>query len=135
MQPGHRVLEIGTGSGYQAAVLAELTGEVYSIEVVPELAERARVTLAELGYDRVRLRVGNGYLGWPDGAPFDRIIVTAAPPEVPPALVAQLQIGGLMAIPVGTFEQELLVLRRTPTGLETLHTLAVRFVPMIDKPG
>jgi protein-L-isoaspartate(D-aspartate) O-methyltransferase len=134
VQPGHRVLEIGTGSGYQAAVLAELTDEVYSIEVVPELAERARTTLAELGYDRVRLRVGNGYLGWPEHAPFDRIIVTAAPPEVPPALVAQLKIGGLMAIPVGEGEQELRILRRTPTGLETLQTLPVRFVPMIDRP-
>jgi protein-L-isoaspartate(D-aspartate) O-methyltransferase len=134
VQPGHRVLEIGTGSGYQAAVLAELTDEVYSIEVVPELAERARTTLAELGYDRVRLRVGNGYLGWPEHAPFDRIIVTAAPPEVPPALVAQLKVGGLMAIPVGEGEQELRILRRTPTGLETLQTLPVRFVPMIDRP-
>ena len=134
LQPGHRVLEIGTGSGYQAAVLAELTDEVYSIEVVPELAERARTTLAALGYERVRLRLGNGYLGWPEHAPFDRIIVTAAPPEVPPALVAQLKIGGLMAIPVGAGDQELRLLRRTPTGVETLHTLPVRFVPMVDKP-
>ncbi len=134
LQPGDRVLEIGTGSGYQAAVLAELTRDVYSIEVVPELAERARTTLAELGYDRVQLRVGNGYLGWPEHAPFDRIIVTAAPPEVPPALVAQLTIGGLMAIPVGESEQELRILRRTPSGLETLVTLPVRFVPMIGRP-
>ena len=88
VQPGHRCWRFGTGSGYQAAVLAELTGEVYSIEVVPELAERARTTLAELGDIALRLRVGNGYLGWPEHAPFDRIIVTAAPPEVPPALVS-----------------------------------------------
>jgi protein-L-isoaspartate(D-aspartate) O-methyltransferase len=134
VQPGHRVLEIGTGSGYQAAVLAELTSEVYSIEVVPELAERARTTLADLNYDRVRLRVGNGYLGWPEQAPFDRIIVTAAPPEIPPALVAQLKAGGLMAIPVGEGEQELRILRRTATGLETLQTLPVRFVPMVGRP-
>jgi protein-L-isoaspartate(D-aspartate) O-methyltransferase len=134
VQPGHRVLEIGTGSGYQAAVLAELTGEVYSIEVVPELAGRARATLAALGYERVQLRVGNGYDGWPEHAPFDRIMVTAAPPEVPPALVAQLKVGGLMAIPVGEGDQELRILRRTPDGLETLKTLPVRFVPMVGRP-
>jgi protein-L-isoaspartate(D-aspartate) O-methyltransferase len=134
VEPGHSVLEIGTGSGYQAAVLAELTREVYSIEVLPELAERARATLEDLGYRDVRLRAGNGYLGWPEAAPFDRIIVTAAPPEIPPALVEQLEVGGLMAIPVGTVEQELRILRRTADGLETLKTLPVRFVPMTGKP-
>jgi protein-L-isoaspartate(D-aspartate) O-methyltransferase len=132
--PEHRVLEIGTGSGYQAAVLAELTREVYSIEVIPELAVAARATLADAGYGYVQLRTGNGYLGWPERAPFDRIIVTAAPEEVPPALIAQLKPGGLMAIPVGTDEQELRILRRTATGLETLQTLPVRFVPMTGKP-
>jgi protein-L-isoaspartate(D-aspartate) O-methyltransferase len=132
--PGHRVLEIGTGSGYQAAVLAELTREVYSIEVIPELADGARATLADAGYGYVQLRTGNGYLGWPEQAPFDRIIVTAAPPEVPPALVAQLKPGGLMAIPVGIEEQELRILRRTAAGLEMLRTLPVRFVPMTGKP-
>jgi protein-L-isoaspartate(D-aspartate) O-methyltransferase len=135
LEPGHRVLEIGTGSGYQAAVLAEITPEVYSIEVVPELAERARETLTVLGYRGVRLRMGNGYLGWPEHAPFDRIIVTAAPPEVPPALIQQLRVGGLMAIPVGTVEQDLRILRRTATGMETLQTLPVRFVPMTGRPG
>jgi protein-L-isoaspartate(D-aspartate) O-methyltransferase len=135
VEPGHRVLEIGTGSGYQAAVLAELTSEVYSIEVLPELADRARATLADLGYRDVRLRTGNGYLGWPEHAPFDRIIVTAAPAEIPPALVEQLKVGGLMAIPVGTIEQDLRILRRTPTGLELLRTLPVRFVPMTGRPG
>jgi protein-L-isoaspartate(D-aspartate) O-methyltransferase len=135
VEPGHRVLEIGTGSGYQAAVLAEITREVYSIEVVPELADRARETLAALGYRDVRLRTGNGYLGWPEEAPFDRIIVTAAPPEIPPALIEQLKIGGLMAIPVGTVDQDLRILRRTATGLETLRTLPVRFVPMTGRPG
>jgi protein-L-isoaspartate(D-aspartate) O-methyltransferase len=135
VQAGHRVLEIGTGSGYQAAVLAELTNEVYSIEVLPELADRARATLAELGYRQVRLRTGNGYLGWPEHAPYDRIIVTAAPPEIPPALVEQLKVGGLMAIPVGTADQDLRILRRTASGLELLQTLPVRFVPMTGRPG
>jgi protein-L-isoaspartate(D-aspartate) O-methyltransferase len=134
LEPGHRVLEIGTGSGYQAAVLAEISREVYSIEVLPELADRARETLAALGYRHVRLRTGNGYLGWPEHAPFDRIIVTAAPPEVPPALIEQLKVGGLMAIPVGTVEQHLRILRRTATGMETLRTLPVRFVPMTGRP-
>jgi protein-L-isoaspartate(D-aspartate) O-methyltransferase len=134
VEPGHRVLEIGTGSGYQAAVLAELTDQVYSIEVLAPLAERARATLADLGYRRVQLRVGNGYFGWPEHAPFDRIIVTAAPPEVPAALVEQLKVGGLMAIPVGTSYQELRILRRTRRGIETLQTLPVRFVPMVDRP-
>ena len=135
VRPGDRVLEIGTGSGYQAAVLAELTDRVYSIEVLAPLAERARATLADLGYRAVSVRVGNGYLGWPEHAPFDRIIVTAAPPEIPAALVAQLKIGGRMAIPVGTREQTLLILRRTSSGMETLDTLPVRFVPMVNRPG
>jgi protein-L-isoaspartate(D-aspartate) O-methyltransferase len=134
LEPTHRVLEIGTGSGYQAAVLAELTSEVYTIEVLPLLAERARDTLGALGYHHVQVRTGNGYLGWPEHAPFDRIIVTAAPPDVPPALVEQLKIGGIMAIPVGTTEQRLLILRRTERGTDTLRTLPVRFVPMIRKP-
>jgi protein-L-isoaspartate(D-aspartate) O-methyltransferase len=129
-----RVLEIGTGSGYQAAVLAELAKEVYTIEIVAPLAERARETLTALGYRNVRVRAGNGYLGWPEQAPFDRIIVTAAPDEVPPALVDQLNTGGLMAIPVGDVEQELRILRKTTAGLETLQTLPVRFVPMTGKP-
>jgi protein-L-isoaspartate(D-aspartate) O-methyltransferase len=134
VQPQHRVLEIGTGSGYQAAVLAALAGHVYSIEIVPALAERARATLAELGYRNVEVRAGNGYQGWPEEAPFDRVIVTAAPDEVPPALVAQLKIGGIMAIPVGPPDnQELRILRRNDTGLQTIDRLAVRFVPMTGK--
>jgi len=135
VQPNHRVLEIGTGSGYQAAVLGELTADVYTIEIVPELADRARETLRTLGYRNIHLRSGNGYLGWPEYAPYDRIIVTAAPPEVPPALVQQLKIGGVMAIPVGTVIQELRILRRTPSGLQTISTLPVRFVPMTGKPS
>ena len=132
--PEHRVLEIGTGSGYQAAVLGVLAKDVYTIEIVAPLAERARVTLSNLGYRNVHVRTGNGYLGWPEHAPYDRIMVTAAPAEVPAALVEQLKVGGLMAIPVGTATQELRILRRTPAGTETLHTLPVRFVPMTGKP-
>lgn len=134
VETGHRVLEIGTGSGYQAAVLAELAGTVYTIEIVEPLAVRATQTLEQLGYRNVQVRAGNGYLGWPEEAPFDRIMVTAAPDEVPPALVEQLKVGGLMAIPVGTTNQELRILRKTSTGLETLETLPVRFVPMTGKP-
>lgn len=135
VQPTHKVLEIGTGSGYQAAILGELAREVYTIEIVTPLAERSKALLAELGYRNVHVRAGNGYLGWPEQAPFDRIMVTAAPEEVPPALVQQLKIGGLMAIPVGgSFDQELRVLRRTEKGLDTLETLPVRFVPMTGKP-
>ena len=133
--PEHRVLEIGTGSGYQAAVLGTLAKDVYTIEIVPPLAERARETLSALGYRNVQIRTGNGYLGWPEHAPYDRIMVTAAPEEIPAALVQQLKIGGLMAIPVGTVTQELRIVRRTVTGTETLATLPVRFVPMVNKPG
>ena len=130
-----KVLEIGTGSGYQAAILGELAGQVYTIEIVAPLAERSRALLASLGYRNVHVRAGNGYLGWPEQAPFDRIMVTAAPDEVPPALVAQLKEGGIMAIPVaGGVFQELRILRKTAKGLETLTTLPVRFVPMTGKP-
>jgi protein-L-isoaspartate(D-aspartate) O-methyltransferase len=132
--PEHTVLEIGTGSGYQAAVLARLVREVYTIEIVAPLAERSRATLNDLGFTNVHVRAGNGYLGWPERAPFDRIIVTAAPDEVPPALIEQLKMGGRMAIPVGVASQELRILRRTPAGMETLQTLPVRFVPMTGKP-
>ncbi len=134
VRPTDRVLEIGTGSGYQAAILGELAKEVYTIEIVDELAARARKTLASLGYMNIQVRAGNGYLGWPEQAPFDRIMVTAAPEEVPPALVEQLKTGGLMAIPVGDVIQELRILRKTDKGLETIDTLPVRFVPMTGKP-
>jgi protein-L-isoaspartate(D-aspartate) O-methyltransferase len=135
IQPGHRVLEIGTGSGYQAAVLGLLAKEVYSIEIIEPLAERARQTLTSLGHANVHVRAGNGYLGWPEFAPYDRVMVTAAPDAVPPALVQQLKIGGLMAVPVGTYSQELRILRRTANGTELLTTLPVRFVPMTGKPA
>ena len=135
LEPSDRVLEIGTGSGYQAAVLAELAGEVYTIEIIGNLATRAEATLREAGYRNVTVKTGNGYLGWPEHAPYDRIIVTAAPEQVPAALVAQLKAGGLMAIPVGEAGfQELRVLKRTDSGLETIATLPVRFVPMTGKP-
>jgi protein-L-isoaspartate(D-aspartate) O-methyltransferase len=133
IEPQHRVLEIGTGSGYQAAILAELAKEVYTIEIVPTLGERARATLEELGYRNVHVRIGNGYLGWPEHAPFDRIMVTAAPPEIPQALVDQLRDGGRMAIPVGRDDQELRILERSGSGVKTLQTLPVRFVPMVEK--
>jgi len=133
--PNDRVLEIGTGSGYQAAVLSVLAKEVFTIEIVAPLAERAGATLKRLGYANVHVRTGNGYLGWPEKAPFDRIMVTAAPDEIPKALVDQLEIGGIMAIPVGTTQQELRILRRTESGMQTLATLPVRFVPMTGKPG
>jgi protein-L-isoaspartate(D-aspartate) O-methyltransferase len=133
--PEHKVLEIGTGSGYQAAILGRLAREVYTIEIVEPLADRSRTLLQELGFKNVHVRAGNGYLGWPEQAPFDRIMVTAAPAEVPPALVEQLKIGGRMAIPVGTVSQELRIMRRTEKGMEIIETLPVRFVPMTGKPG
>lgn len=136
LQPEDRVLEIGTGSGYQTAVLAELAAEVYSIETVAELARRAASTLATLGYRNVHVRVGDGYRGWPEEAPFSKIIVTAAPEEVPPALVDQLAPGGMMVVPVGPVsgDQELRILHRTPDGVSTVRSLPVRFVPMVKRP-
>ena len=128
--PGSRVLEVGTGSGYQAAVLAELGAQVFSIELVPELAERAAEDLARLGYEAVQVRAGDGYRGWPEEAPFDGIVVTAAPDHVPPALIAQLRTGGRLVIPVGDAYQELLVLTRTDTGYERETLIPVRFIPM-----
>ena len=133
VQPEHKVLEIGTGSAYQAAILGELAREVYTMEIVEPLAASARRTLESLGYRNVHVRAGNGYAGWPEQAPFDRIMVTAAPREVPPALIEQLKMNGVMAIPVGDVLQELRILRRTPSGMETLRTLPVRFVPMTGK--
>lgn len=130
----HTVLEIGTGSGYQAAVLAELVGEVYTIEILADLAERARRTLAETGYRNVHVRTGNGYLGWPEHAPFPRIIVTAAPDEIPSALLDQLAVGGLMVIPVGTLFQEMTIVTKGAHGVTQKKTMAVRFVPMVKKP-
>lgn len=132
--PGHTVLEIGTGSGYQAAVLAELVRQVYTIEIVPSLADRARRTLAETGYRNVEVRTGNGYLGWPERAPFSRIVVTAAPPSIPQALVDQLATGGLMVLPVGTAFQEIVIVSKTATGRTETRTIPVLFVPMVGEP-
>ncbi|MDQ3673442.1 MAG: protein-L-isoaspartate(D-aspartate) O-methyltransferase [Gemmatimonadota bacterium] len=131
---GEKVLEIGTGSGYQAAVLGEVAREVYTIEIIPELAERARTVLAELGYANVHVKAGNGYLGWPEHAPFDAIIVTAAPEEVPQALVDQLAVGGKMIIPVGATVQDMMIIERTRQGVIERKTIPVRFVPMTGKP-
>ena len=132
--PADRVLEIGTGSGYQAAVLAELAKEVYSIEIVPPLAEGARKLLGELGYKNVQVQTGNGYLGWPDRAPFDAIIVTAAPDEVPQALVDQLAMGGTMVVPVGSGYQQMTIITRSESGVVERRTIPVAFVPMVGKP-
>jgi protein-L-isoaspartate(D-aspartate) O-methyltransferase len=125
-----KVLEIGTGSGYQAAVLAEIAGEVYSIEIVAALAASAEATLHRLGYADVHVRHGDGYQGWPEHAPFDAILVTAAPPRVPEPLRQQLAIGGRLIVPVGTRHQELRVIERTPDGFSERSVLPVRFVPM-----
>jgi protein-L-isoaspartate(D-aspartate) O-methyltransferase len=130
----HRVLEIGTGCGYQTAVLAELAGEVYSIELIEALAERARRTLEDLNYVNVHVRAGDGYAGWPEHAPFDRILGAAAAPATPPALLDQLADGGILVIPVGVEDQHLWVLQKSGARVELLSTLPVRFVPMVHKP-
>jgi protein-L-isoaspartate(D-aspartate) O-methyltransferase len=134
LSPAHTVLEIGTGSGYQAAVLAEIARQVYSLEIVPDLADSARRALAQAGYRNIEVRTANGYLGWPERAPFDRIIVTAAPPEIPQALIDQLAVGGIMVVPVGTSYQEIVIITKTPDGVTQKRTIAVRFVPMVSKP-
>jgi protein-L-isoaspartate(D-aspartate) O-methyltransferase len=134
LEPASKVLEVGTGSGYQAAVLAEITPRVFSIEIRSDLAQRARETLARLGYKGVRVRAGDGYLGWPEEAPFDRIIVTAAPDHVPQPLVQQLAVGGRMVIPVGSLMQEMTILTKTSRGVTERRTIPVRFVPLVRTP-
>ena len=131
-----RVLDVGTGSGYQAAVLAELAGEVHSVERLPELAARARERLAAAGYDRVRVHVGDGTLGLPAHAPFAAIAVAAAAPELPQALYEQLRQRGRLVVPVGPREEQRLeVVVRTPEGPATLHTIPCRFVPLLGAEG
>ena len=131
VQPGDTVLEIGTGSGYQAAILGELAAQVYTIEIVEPLCKLARAKLAELGYKNVQVRCGDGYKGWPEQAPFDAIIVTAAPEKVPQALIDQLKVGGRMILPVGRYYQELVLITKNKDGTITRKKLLpVRFVPM-----
>jgi protein-L-isoaspartate(D-aspartate) O-methyltransferase len=130
LKPTDRVLEIGTGSGYQTAVLAELAAEVYSIEVVPAHAAAAADLLRDLGYTNIRLRCGDGYSGWPEAAPFDAVIVTAAPDHLPQPLVDQLKVGGRIVVPIGRGDQELLTLHKDDDGLRQSSRLPVRFVPL-----
>jgi protein-L-isoaspartate(D-aspartate) O-methyltransferase len=132
---GCRVLEIGTGSGYQAAVLADLGADVYSVEILAPLRERALEILSRLGYGQVKTRVGDGYLGWPEAAPFDAIIVTAAPARVPEPLRQQLKLGGRLVVPVGKVDQELKVITRTTHGFFERNVIPVRFVPMTGQAG
>ncbi|MGB8960071.1 MAG: protein-L-isoaspartate(D-aspartate) O-methyltransferase [Candidatus Aminicenantales bacterium] len=131
LKGGEKVLEIGTGSGYQSAVLAEIAGEVWTVEIVETLALRARAVLDGLGYANIHYRVGDGSKGWPEEAPFDGIIVTAAAPRMPAALESQLAEGGRMIVPVGTDLQELFFVRRGQKGLERERLLGVRFVPLV----
>ncbi len=136
IQPSDRVLEIGTGSGYQAAILAELCKEVYTIEIIRKLGKRADSLLSTLNYKNIFVRIGDGYQGWPEGAPFDAIIVTCSPSQVPQPLQDQLKEGGRMIIPIGLENyQELVLLVKQNGKMEKKNTLPVRFVPMRDKKG
>jgi protein-L-isoaspartate(D-aspartate) O-methyltransferase len=130
---GEKVLEVGTGSGYQAAVLAEICDSVYTIEIIKSLADRARYILDSIGYNNVKVIYGDGYQGWPEAAPFDGIIVTAAPDHIPQPLIDQLAIGGKLVIPVGDYYQYLKVLTKTEDGVDEQTGIAVRFVPMTGK--
>jgi protein-L-isoaspartate(D-aspartate) O-methyltransferase len=134
LKPGSKVLEIGTGSGYQSAVLSRLVSQVYTIEILPELGEQASRTLDRLGYDNVHVRIGDGYRGWPEKGPFDAIVVTAAPPYVPQPLLDQLAPGGRLVLPVGELWQDLTVYTKHRDGsFEKKNVLPVRFVPMTGK--
>ncbi len=130
LESGDKVLEIGTGSGYQAAILGEIVDSVYTIEIVDVLAKRAQKCLKKLEYTNIFVKSGDGYMGWPTHAPFDAIIITAAPPKIPQPLVDQLKIGGRMILPVGKIFQELILVTRTDTGIKKKKLLPVRFVPM-----
>lgn len=131
--PESKVLEIGTGSGYQAAILAEIVKDVYTIEIIETLADEARGRLDSQGYTNIHVKCGNGYLGWPEEAPFDSIIVTAAPKEIPESLIGQLKTGGRMVIPLGDVFQELFVITKNEDGsTKKEHIIPVRFVPMVE---
>ena len=134
LEGGEKVLEIGTGSGYQAAVLSKIAGAVYTIEIREELAARAKKTLERLEYKNIHFKIGDGYQGWPEEAPFDGIIVTAAPASVPEKLVEQLKVGGRLVVPIGEYFQDLMVITKTETGVKKRRIAAVRFVPMISDP-
>jgi protein-L-isoaspartate(D-aspartate) O-methyltransferase len=134
LKKSDRILEIGTGSGYQAAILAELCDSVYTIEILPELSARAQEILQKLNYGNIYFKIGNGFYGWKEKSPFDAIIVTAAPEDVPQSLVEQLAEGGSMIIPVGDFFQELYLITKTKDGIEKRKTLPVRFVPLQGVP-
>lgn len=134
LKGGEKVLEIGTGSGYQAAILAEIVPEVFTIEILPTLSEKASHTLKQLGYSNIHVRTGNGYLGWSEEAPFDAIIVTAAPEFLPHALVEQLKEGGVLVIPIGPqYRQTLWQIRKFATGLKKRTVIPVAFVPMVEE--
>jgi protein-L-isoaspartate(D-aspartate) O-methyltransferase len=134
VKPGDTVLEVGTGSGYQAAVLAEMGVKVFSIEIIEPLAKQATATLSGLGYgNKVEVRHGDGYAGWPERAPFDAVIVTAAPPKIPKPLKQQLKVGGRLVIPVGKHYQSLIRVTRTKDGFREESVIPVRFVPMTGK--
>lgn len=137
VQPSYRILEVGTGSGYQAAVLGEMAAEVYTVEIIPSLAEGARARLEALGYRNVRVRQGDGYEGWPEFAPFDGIVVTAGAPQIPPPLIEQLREGGRMAIPVGMAggTQDLILGEKRGGKLQTRSIAPVLFVPLTGRGG
>lgn len=137
VSPSHKVLEVGTGSGYQAAVLSELVRDVYTIEIVPELGRRAEEVLRALKKTNVHVRIGDGYAGWPEQAPFDRIIVTAAPAELPRPLVDQLAPGGRLVVPVGSQSgpQWMTIVEKTGTGVTERRTIPVQFVPFTREPA
>ena len=134
LKPSSKVLEIGTGCGYQTAVLAEIVEQVYTVEILPKLAERASKRFEEFGYRNIYKKQGNGYYGWEEYAPYDRIIVTAAPKELPSRLIKQLAEGGLMILPIGDYHQDLVRIHSTEHGIECKTVSGVRFVPMTGSP-
>jgi len=131
LHPDDRVLEIGTGSGYQTAILAELAGEIFTVELIPSLSYSAQDILNELGYTNIVFKIGNGYDGWEERAPFDKIIVTAAPVELPRKLVEQLRVSGRMCIPIGEYDQMLYLVIKTEKGVQSIPKIPVAFVPLI----